>query len=673
MRGAPERATITAVMKSELKKIAEHLPAPVRRVLSSMLAGLRRLRFALVRPYLLATRAWRRRKLVEIAASKQPVVLFLAPEAGLGPFYLSHSILARALSEAGHGAILLSCNGMQPICSMKMAMQMMPTAPDDGSNAACRRCRESALRTGHDYGLLDLSLESLLGPAERVEIDQILAANASAPWLASHDGISFGGAALGEVLRDRRKLDVSEFSDADRQLVSALLYSALAVYFAVKIIAARYNVKRIAHFGDYAYWIPSDVFAQRHGIAVTRLDHAYNLDVDHRYIGLREGNANAHMLTQVEDWPKYRGQPIDAPSVVNIADSALYRLVGHGGVSTYSPNWVKSENNLLEELGLSRDRKTIVAYSSSTDELLCIAHYLEILGVPYAHGKKPFPDQVAWLRALVDWVDSRPDLQLVVRQHPRMAPSHRHASVASLFAQMKREFAQTPANVVMVWPESKVSSYNLAELADVALVAWSNMALELSRFGVPAVAAFPNIAPYPFGSFIAFGDNPDAYFKAVEKALDQPADMEMLTECFRWSHFLNWSPVVDASDLVPTFDYKDIPRWRTPKNLDTIVKVLAEGQDICDLNMARLPKGAAAVALERDAITAEIERFIVFFVYGRDLRDQNGGAVRNNLRIEPDGFVSLTLKGQQIRRYSPLARRLAVMLRQSQPAEMLAG
>ncbi|MDB5600548.1 MAG: hypothetical protein JWN71_2592 [Xanthobacteraceae bacterium] len=660
-------------MKAELKKLAGYLPAPVQRVLSWTLAGMRRLRFALVRPYLLATRAWRRRKLVEIAASKQPVVLFLAPEAGLGPFYLSHAILARSLSEAGHGAILLSCNGMQPICSLKMAMRMMPTAPYDHSNAACRRCRESALRTGHDYGLVDLSLESLLGPAERAQIDEIIVANAVAPWLTSYDGISFGAAAFGEVLRDRRKLDVSEFTDADVQLLSALLYSALAIYFATRIIASRYSVKRIAHFGDYAYWVPTDVFAQRHGIAVTRLDHAYNLDVDHRYIGLRSGNANAHMLSQVEHWPEYRDQPIDAQAVTNIADSALYRLVGHGGVSTYSPNWIKSENSLLEELGLSRDRKTIVAYSSSTDELLCVQEYLAILGVPFAHGKKPFSDQVAWLRALIDWVGMRPDLQLIVRQHPRMAPSHRHSSVASLFAQMKREFTQTPANVVMIWPESKVSSYNLAELADVALVAWSNMSLELSRFGVPAVAAFPNIAPYPLGSFIGFGDNSDAYFRAVEKALGQPADMEMLTESFRWSHFLNWSPVVDASDLVPTFDYKDIPRWQTPKNLGTIVQVLAEGKDICDLNMARLPKGSAASAREQEAITAMVERFILFFVYGCDLREQSGGAVMTKLRIEPDGVVSLTVKGQQIRRYSPLARRLAVMLRQSYPAEMLAG
>ena len=32
---------------------------------------------------------------------------------------------------------------------------------------------------------------------------------------------------------------------------------------------------------------------------------------------------------------------------------------------------------------------------------------------------------------------------------------------------MRRELASLPSNVAVVWPDSKISSYNIAELADV--------------------------------------------------------------------------------------------------------------------------------------------------------------------------------------------------------------
>jgi hypothetical protein len=652
--------------KVELRKLGKRLPMPVKRTLAAVLDLGHRFVFALVRPYLLMRRARRREQLDVIAGAKQPVVLFLAPEAGLLPFFANHAILARTLQEAGHAAVMLSCDGLQPICSLKFAMQLKPTSPGNRSNPACQRCRERALRTGHEYGLLDVSLESLIGEAEQAQIQEIMSAHADAYWTTTHDGIAFGASALGEALRDRRKMDAAEFTPEDHELLQALLFSTLAIYLAVNKLAKRYAIKRIAYFGDYAYWIPVQVLAQRQGIGINCLDHAHNLDVDHRFIGLRPGNANAHMLQLVDQWDAYRDLSIDPGAVAKVADSALYRLRGHGGVSTYSPNWVRDGESLLEQLGLSRDRKTIVAYTSSTDELLCIREYLGVLGKPYAHGPKPFADQVAWLRALVDWVATRTDLQLVVRQHPRMAPGHRHASAASQFAQMQREFAQVPPNVVMIWPDSKVSSYNLAELADVALVAWSNMALELSRFGVPVVAAFPNIAPYPFGSFVGFADNPKEYFLTIEAALARGARFDLLTDAFRWSHFLTWSPVVDVSDLVPEFNYNGIPRWHPPKHRETILKVLVGDEDICRLNTARLAKGGAAEAAEREALLRAVDRFIHFFMVGFD------PGVRPlvcDVSVEPGGAVSAVVEGRAVRRRSPLVHRLADMRLQSIPAD----
>src|SRR6202000_188829 len=116
-----------------------------------------------------------------------------------------------------------------------------------------------------------------------------------------------------------------------------------------------------------------------------------------------------------------------------------------------------------KKLGLSRGRKTLVAYTSSLDEFVASRGVLEALGRPYAAGPKPFDDQSAWLRALVDWTASRPDLQLVGRIHPRTGSS-RYATVASEYFRLKSEFATTPSNVTVVWPEDPVSRYNLGDI-----------------------------------------------------------------------------------------------------------------------------------------------------------------------------------------------------------------
>src|SRR5437879_2874396 len=56
----------------------------------------------------------RRERLVSSGAERKRVTLFLAPEAGVAPFFASHALLARVMADAGHTAVLLSCNGVQP-------------------------------------------------------------------------------------------------------------------------------------------------------------------------------------------------------------------------------------------------------------------------------------------------------------------------------------------------------------------------------------------------------------------------------------------------------------------------------------------------------------------------------------------------------------------------------
>lgn len=648
-------------MRSEMRRLAGRL------VWRSKLltASLHRLRLKLHNLHharhsarLRIARALRRHELRQLAHTRKPVVLLMVPEAGLTPFYASHVILARTLREGGYASIVLSCGGLLPSCNFKFAESIKPTAPGDRENRACRQCREQASRTADEYRLVEASLESLLGAKELDEIGKIVSSNRDALWNTEYQGIQFGQAALGETLRSRRLLSASELSTQDIELLNAVLFSSLAVYFAVNILSSRYGIARIASFGNYAIWIPSQILAKTRGISVTYLDHAYNFDVDQRFIGLQSKSSVETNLWQIERWPDYRDRAIEPEKVAEIAAGALFRLQGHGGVSTYSPNWVRRDQGLHGELGLSPERKTIVAFTSSSDELVAMRAQAEVLGRPFEQGPRPFADQRTWLQELFEWVDHRSDLQLMVRLHPRIAAGDRHRSVASEYQQLKDELTRHPANVGIIWPEEPVSSYNLAEIADGAVVAWSTIGIELARFGLPVVAAFPGIGAFPTGGFIAFEEDRRSYFEAVGAALERPASLTDITEAFRWTHFMVWSHMVDISDLIPARKYSGIPRWHLPRNHEIITRVLGGGEDIFELNMTRLSRGIAAEEAEREALLSAINRFILFFAVGED----RPGANIQKLLLQEDHSVVVETNGEVVRRYSPLIHRLATML-----------
>jgi hypothetical protein len=600
----------------------------------------------------------RRGQIIATNTERRSITLFLAPEAGLSPFYASHAILARVLSDAGYPVVILSCDGLQPMCSLKSAMHLQPTQPGDTVNSACVRCRTNAYRVGANYGLPDIPLEELLDKSLREEIDGVMAANAAAPWNTVYDGIAMGAGCLGETLRAHRKISVAEINDEDVALVRALLYSSLAIYLAVKVLGTRFDIARIAYFGDYAYFLPPQIYAARHRIPLTNVCHAYHRDTDRRYLNLWPTHAAVHQFEQVDRWKEYRACAIDPKTIADIADGAIFRLYGHGGVSTYSPNWSENPGNLLDELGLPPGGKVLVAYTNSTDELICNQQALRVLGYDFESARNPFSSQIAWLRQLIDWVSRRGDLRLVLRLHPRMAVSTRHANLASEYRQMKDAFASLPSNVAIVWPESQVSSYNLAELADVALTAWSSISLELARFGIPVIAAFQKIGPFPNSAFIGFEETAADYFEAVDRALQRTPALDSVVEAFRWTHFLHWTPLINIADVIPSPDYEDVPPFHTPLNADTILKVMAEGADLVALNMARLPSGQRAIDEERNAVVAAVEKFIFYFMTGR-LDPAGAGRMIETGR---DNVVSMTDGTRTISRRSPVVARLLRIL-----------
>jgi hypothetical protein len=618
----------------------------------------------------------RRDRVGQLEKARAAVTLFIAPEAGLSPHFGAHALIARLLADAGAGAIVLSCNGLLPVCSAKFAMGVGATAARDVSNAACVRCLEQARSVGTSHDLSDVSVEQVLNASQQAEIELLVCL--AAPWELKHDGIDFGALSLGETLRAVRKASVADFTPADHALLRALLAAALSIYFAVRSLLPRLNIRNIVYYGDYAYHLPLLLLASRAGILVTQVSHGYTGDVDQRYLSLRPGVAVAHAIELIDRWPKYRGRPLAPVEVERIYDGALFRLLNQGGISTYSPVWTFRGGDIRAELGLDPAKTMIVAFPSSMDEIVCARFFMQAMNVDFGSFKGAFVDHDDWLQRLIQWVSERKDVQLVVRLHPRMASGARYKSVAADTLRLKEMLANPPANVVIEWPESKISSYALAEVADVAVTAWSSMALELARLGIPVVSAFPDIGLAPVGSFVGGGETTEAFFQEVFRSAGRGSSLAAITDSLRWTYIQHWSHLVDVSDIAPS--RSDVPPYERPANAGTIVEVVAGGKDLVEINMSRHQGNTAVSGLERQAVVRAVENMVALFGAGRMLapgqglrivgetglviyRTSDEAADELTLRLSEDGIV--TSDGATAR-YSKVVNRLAVLLRDMQ-------
>ena len=240
---------------------------------------------------------------------------------------------------------------------------------------------------------------------------------------------------------------------------------------------------------------------------------------------------------------------------------------------------------------------------------------------------------------------------------------------------MKAELGDLPTNIVIVEADSRLSSYNISELADVALVGWTSMGLELARFGVPVVAAFPEFAAYPMDGFVKCASTQSQYFATLEAALSQTASIASITDAFRWTYFSQWAHLIDLSDLIPEPQYYHVPKYSTPRNADKFLSVLIDGVDSVAMNTAPLPCGAPAVKAERDAIVGALEKLVIYLITGalverspgvwvcpRSANLQQPRSCGASLYLNDTWHVSFLFEGKLWQRQSQLLHRLGLIL-----------
>jgi hypothetical protein len=137
-----------------------------------------------------------------------------------------------------------------------------------------------------------------------------------------------------------------------------------------------------------------------------------------------------------------------------------------------------------------------------------------VLGDSATLGRTVFSRSMTdWIEQVIPFFANRPDVQLVVRIHPAetwtVGPS-----VADIIHNLLPEL---PSHIHLIGSKEKVNTYDLMEIADLALVYTTTAGVEMATRGIPVLVS--GRATYRKRGFTIDADSWGEYFQKLERAL----------------------------------------------------------------------------------------------------------------------------------------------------------
>jgi hypothetical protein len=457
-------------------------------------------------------------------------LLFFSPYAALWVHAFPEALVTQALRQAGHEIVYITCGGqLSRGCTAMTARGLSSDSPREEREKACATCTLHADLLRRHFRLNGTDLTNELSAQDGEDIDRIMAGVTRANFEAIEvHGAQVGRASLYEFLLMHKKSALT-FTDSEWQRYLVELRNTLYATFAAHRIIERENPDAIVVYN--ALYSVNRVVCQ---IGAARGKPYYflhaGLNLAHRLQSLIAAKGDIFDLLNeaVTFWPSFSELPIDAAQARLVTDHFLELLTGRS-VFAYSAAQSGGTGDPRKTLGIAEGQKVLCATLSSYDERFAA----EAIGARQPVSGLLFPTQAEWMRALIDYVAARRDLFLIIRVHPREFPNKRESVKSDHAGQLEAQFRNLPANVAINWPTDNLSLYDLAEITDVFLNAWSSVGKEMAVLGIPVVSYSKDLPLYPVDERY-LGTNTDSYFAAVERALSDGWRFENIRRVYRW-------------------------------------------------------------------------------------------------------------------------------------------
>ena len=366
--------------------------------------------------------------------------------------------VAEALRLRGHAVHGILCDGMVPLCEMNLGRQERPP---------CGVCVAWLARYEDAFGFRWSRLTNFVRAADRADAERSLIGTPDHEWSTLVvDGVEVGRLARRELQRYHRGFVFEPEADpAYRQWVVS---AVLLVRLAVRLLDREQPDIVVTSSGRTLTSACLLAVARRRGV------HIVTWDTEPSYA---DGLVFSHNDTAVtipldEAWRDASRQRLTDPQV-----HVLNEFIGRWARSEitpfpYNPAPLEDAASIRARLRLRRDAPLVVVFTNSAWDMAAVDRDVG------------FSSMFDWLFALVEYGVAHPEIDLVIRAHPsetNVPPDLR--SRTPVGPEIMKRYGPLPKHVTLVDGSSPLSSYTLAEMAQVVMVYASRIGLEVALRG----------------------------------------------------------------------------------------------------------------------------------------------------------------------------------------------
>lgn len=478
-------------------------------------------------------------------------ILFFAPHAAVWVHAFPEALVAEALQQSGHEVVYVTCGRqLQDFCVPMSANGLTPSAGADARARVCDRCEAAERLLRGEFRFHGPQLASLITPEEKQAVAQLVDGMARERIeVLELDGVPVGRLALYQIMLRHKRIDL-DFSPAEwRDYLLELRNTLYAAFAGRRLLDSQRPDRVLVYNGLYSVNRVVCKLAERRGIPAYFMHAGGNLSNRLQTLMLGRGDTFRFMPHLLAQWPRFADVPCSARELSLVTDHYLELLRGRS-VFVYSQTKASDSFDVRRRFEVAEHQKLLVATMGSYDEEVAA----EMVGAREHRVPLLFQTQVDWIRALIGFITTRPDLFLVIRVHPREFPNRRDARLSQHARLLQQVLNELPPNAAVNWPTDGISMYDLADQTDVFLNSWSSVGKEMSLLGIPVVIYSRELVFYP-AELNYLGPTREQYFAAIERALAEGWSLERARQAYRWATFEFSRALLFLGDSYPAVEH----------------------------------------------------------------------------------------------------------------------
>ena len=505
-------------------------------------------------------------------------ILWFGVNAGLVPAFSAEVGLANGLALLGDEVVRVSCQGMfSRYCPVIRVEQLTVSASPRERTGVCRRCQGIGESADSHAAYDSIALDSFVTSEDRAIARDLVAALNHRTWRDfEFSDVEVGRYASYLTMLHHKVPDVTA-TDESWQEYLVDVENCIKVALAAPRLLDAVNP---SHLLVYNPLYPTNrimwEMAARRG--VTNISMSLG-----GYVPNRQGTVALYphfssSQTVTDSTTVTRSLDVSCSSAeVHATARHLRGLIAGNDPWVYStaPS-AASAQEIKSILGVRPSAPVVLALVASPDETRASA----LVGAEFDRiPGQELSDVAEFVEVAIELGRRNPNLDVVIRLHPRLAPNKREQIESPDLGPIHRLLQERPSNVLVNAPSDGVGLYDAVRITDVGLNQSSSAGLELMVFGRPVVHYDPprmNAYPTWLGLQVDRG-NVSRLDEAIAEALSGSSPEDFSHLAFRWYAVTLLRCLVHKDSLEPAGPTSETATQSVPAKSGSLRGLLPKG------------------------------------------------------------------------------------------------